>query len=567
MWNLSCRDWVARLRDGRSLVPELPLDRVEADRAIAIYNRLKLPDVVDTPSLGEAGGQWFRDIVAALFGSLDGNGERQVVELLVLVPKKNSKTTNAAAVMLTALMLNRRPRADFLLIGPTQAIAEGCFNQAIGMIKADADLADRFRIQAQIKKITYLGPHGPAFLQIRTFSDDVLTGVKPIGVLVDELHVLGKVSSASRVLGQIRGGLVPFPEAFLMFITTQSDEPPAGVFLEQITQARAIRDGRMPARGILPVLYEFPEDIVRSDAWRNSALWHMVTPNLDRSIKLSRLERDWELAQEQGDKEIRRWASQHLNIQIGISLYSDRWAGAEFWEGCANSTLDLDELIKRSEVIVVGIDGGGLDDLLGLAAIGRERETRRWLIWNKAWAHASVLERRKTDVAPRLRDFQNDGDVVIVGPEDELGADIAQLVDVVEKVRDKLPEKFAIGLDPIGISQVVDELKLRGIDTSDEAQFIVGIGQGYKLNNAIGTLERRVAAGPQAVLHADQRLMDWCVGNVKVELKGHARSITKQAAGTAKIDPFVATLNATHLMALDPQAMESPYERRGFLVM
>ena len=79
-WDLSCRDWEARLASGRSLVPELRLDKVEADRAVSVYNALKLPDVVGTPTLGEASGEWFREIVRALFGSVI-DGERLIREL------------------------------------------------------------------------------------------------------------------------------------------------------------------------------------------------------------------------------------------------------------------------------------------------------------------------------------------------------------------------------------------------------------------------------------------------------------------------------------------------------
>jgi phage terminase large subunit-like protein len=63
-WDFACPDWAERLKAGESLIPELPLDAKEAARAIAIFNRLRLPDVAGTPALGDAAGDWIRDLVA-----------------------------------------------------------------------------------------------------------------------------------------------------------------------------------------------------------------------------------------------------------------------------------------------------------------------------------------------------------------------------------------------------------------------------------------------------------------------------------------------------------------------
>ncbi|MGD9885146.1 MAG: hypothetical protein AB7U95_34110 [Reyranella sp.] len=129
----------------------------------------------------------------------------------------------------------------------------------------------------------------------------------------------------------------------------------------------------------------------------------MVTPNRDRSVTVRRLEDDWAQARSKGPAEIIRWASQHLNIEIGPALRSDRWVGVDLWQRAADRSLTLDALLDRSEVVVIGIDGGGLDDLLGLAVLGRESGSRKWLLWSRAWAHGSVLQRRKSVSAARLR--------------------------------------------------------------------------------------------------------------------------------------------------------------------
>jgi len=87
---------------------------------------------------------------------------------------------------------------------------------------------------------------------------------------------------------------------------------------------------------------------------------------------------------------------------------------------------------------------------------------------------------------------------------------------------------------------------------------IVGVSQGWKLVGAIKSTERRLAEG--TMHHGGSPLMAWCVGNAKVEPRGNAVLITKQAAGFAKIDPLMATFNAVALMALNPQPQKKKYQ-------
>lgn len=562
-WDLSCKDWEARLRAGRSLVPDLPfLDQSEGGRAVAIFNALRLHDVEGQPRLGprlkndppdmacDAAGDWFRDIVRALFGSLDrATGERMIRELFLLVPKKNSKTTNGALMMLTALLMNRRPGAPFGLTAPVQDVTEVAFNAIEQAIELDDVLKKTFHVRSHLKTIVHRNTK--ATLEVMTFDPKILTGQKWLGLLMDEVHVCAKMPRAASALRQVRGGMVAFAEAFLAMITTQSEEPPQGIFASELRAARAIRDGTETGK-TLAVLYELPPSIQldkRSPpAWQDPEIWKLVTPNLGRSITLPRLFDLFDQARKTGEAELKAWASQHINLEIGLALGSASWVGARHWEKNGDPGLTLDEVIRRSEVLTVGIDGGGLDDLLGLSVLGRDRETKDWLSWSRAWCHEGVLTLR-LDIAEKLQDLANDGDLVIVP--DESTDDLAELAGILEKVRDSgLLDKA--GIDPAGIGGIVDELVGVGF-TDDE---IVGISQGWKMAGAVKTAERKLASGQ--LRHGARRLMAWVLGNAKVELRGNAVLITKQISGVAKIDPLSALLNAIALMSLNPQPKAAP---------
>lgn len=565
-WDFARPDWQERLAQRQSLLPDLPLDVGEAGRAVGIYNRLRLPDVPGQPSMGEAGGEWGRDIVRAVFGSLV-DGSRMVREVFAAVPKKNAKTTNAAAIAVTALLMNERPRAELILTGPTQEIADTGFSQAQGMIDADPYLRQRFHVQDHIK--TIIDRTNKAKLKIKTFDMKVATGSKPVTIIVDEIHLMGSMSFAARVLGQLRGGMIANPEAFLLMITTQSDEPPAGVFKQELDYARGVRDGRIKGGNLLPLIYELPEDVQTDPAmgWRDPALWPMVLPNLGHSISIERLKQDHNQAIEKGPEEERRWASQHLNVQIGLALHSDRWRGADYWEGAADEQLQsLEALLSRSEVAVVGIDGGGLDDLFGLCVVGREKETKRWLYWVRAFAHRGVLERRK-DIAPRLLDFEKEGDLAIVESAEQ---DLLGVVEICTQVRASglMPEKAGIGVDPASLGMLLTVLEQAGFTItqkgSSETRDVVGVSQGVNLFGAMTTLERKLH--DRTALHGGQPLFAWCVGNAKAEQKGNAVMVTKQTAGKAKIDPLIAAFVATKVMEGNPTAAgHSVYATRGLL--
>lgn len=554
-WNFACPDWAERLKSGRSILPDLPLFEEKAAKAVAIFDNLRIPDIEGQPRFAEAAGDWFRDIVRAILGSLDDQGVRHVPELFALLGKKNSKTTNSGGLMLTALLVNEVPRGEFLFIGPTQEISDLAFQQAAGMIEADPEgyLQKRFHVQEYKKKI--VDRVNKAFVKVKTFDMKVMTGSKPIGVLIDELHVMGSLHYASRVMGQIRGALESKRNSFLLIISTQSDQPPAGVFKAELQYARAVRDGTVTGNiRMLPMLFEFPESMQtdrQTKPWANPEFWPMVMPNLGRSLHLETMMAGYAAAKEKGDEEERRWASQHLNVEIGLALHSDRWIGADYFEDAADQRITLEYIEENSDVCVVGGDVGGLEDLWGLAVLGRHKKTRHWMLWVRAWVQPIVFQRRK-EIAERLMDFVKDGDLWVCKHVTE---DAEQAAKIIVRLRDKglLPETGAVGLDPAGVTALLEELASYDI----VAPMVAGVSQGYKLSSAIFGVERKLADG--TLKHSGSALLTWCVDNARAEMRGSNVYIEKKSA-SAKIDPLVAAFNAAEMMSRNPVAFGAPVD-------
>lgn len=276
-----------------------------------------------------------------------------------------------------------------------------------------------------------------------------------------------------------------------------------------------------------------------------------MNPNLGRSVDIQFLQNALVTAERTGTEALALLASQHFNVEVGLALKTDRWAGADYWLAATDPALaGLDDLMKRSDVAVVGIDGGGLDDLMGLAVLGRDRETDDWLLWSHAWAHPAVLERRK-EIVPLLEQLADEGDLTLCRSPTQDIEDVADLVARVARAG-LLPPAAGVGLDPQGVSALVDALAARGVDGDQ----VVAVPQGYRLSAAIWGAERKLADG--TLRHCGQGLMAWAVGNAKVEQRGNAVLITKQAAGKAKIDPLMAAFNAVILMSRNPQAQRAP---------
>ncbi|MDX0572164.1 terminase large subunit [Sinorhizobium medicae] len=544
----ACPDWERRIVAGESLIPFDPLYPEEAEAALEVFQALRIVDAPGSPTFGEACEEWVFDFVRAIFGAYEHEtAKRHIREFFLLISKKNSKSTIAAGIMLTALIRNWRHSAELLILAPTLEVANNSYKPAADMVRADPELSDLLHIQDNFRQITHRLTR--ATLKVVAADTDTVGGKKAAFVLVDELWLFGKKPNADAMLREATGGLVSRPEGFVIYLSTQSDAPPAGVFKAKLDYFRDVRDGLTVDRKSLGVLYEFPKAMVEKEGYLDPQNFYITNPNIGRSVSQEWLEEELvkELAKDSDTRNT--FLAKHLNIEIGMNLRSNRWAGADFWDVRADPDLTLDYILNTCEVIVTGIDGGGLDDLFGLSVVGRHRGTRDWLSWSHAWCHVGVLDRRKS-IASKLRDFERARELTIV--DDEL-KDISEIIEIISDIKQR-GLLASVAVDPAGLGEMIEALAEIGITVENGE--LIGAPQGYAMMNAIKTAERKLANG--TLRHHPSALMSWCVSNLKIEPTATAIRATKQNAGDAKIDPVMALFDAVTVMSRNPEVKREP---------
>lgn len=558
-WTTACPDWEGRVVRGESLIPFDPLFPEEAEAALQVFSSLTIADAPGSPAIGDSCLRWIMDFAAAIFGAYNHEtGRRQVREFLLLVSKKNSKSTLAAGIMLTALIRNWRKSAQFLIIAPTIEVADNSFKPAADMVRANEELNKLLHVQPNFRLITHRLTG--ATLKVVAADNDTVSGKKATGVFIDELWLFGKRANAENMLREATGGLVSRPEGFVIYASTQSDAPPAGIFKKKIEYFRAVRDGKIKDPKSLGVIYEFPSSMIDEKAYLDPDNFYVTNPNLGMSVDAQWLAEELEKAKTGGPESMVGFAAKHLNIEITQNLRTDGWGGAKHWNDGTERGLTLQEVIRRSEVLTIGGDGGGLDDLLGIFVLGREKGTDVWLGWGHAFISPQGWERRKANQTI-YQDFIRDGDLTLI---ERMPDDITAVVDIARECLDS-GKLAAFGVDPAGLGSIVDALSRVGITT--ENKLLVGIHQGVRLMGAIKSVERKLVDG--SFRHGGRRLMSWCAGNAIVQHTKTGIMIARDASGYGKIDPLMACFDAVAEMSLNPVPKHGPsaYETRPLLMV
>jgi phage terminase large subunit-like protein len=190
VWSTACPDWEERIVEPAVADPVRSAVPGEAEGGARDLRDLRRSSMrAGRPTMGEACRQWVFDFVAAIFGAYDAETGRRLIQyFFLLISKKNSKSTLAAGIMVTALIRNWRESASSTSWRRPRRSPTTPSIPARDMVQADPDLRRSCKPAGRTIEHRNTG----AFLKVVAADSETVGGKKTIGLLVDELWLFGK---------------------------------------------------------------------------------------------------------------------------------------------------------------------------------------------------------------------------------------------------------------------------------------------------------------------------------------------------------------------------------------
>lgn len=542
------------------------------------YSSFRFTDIPGAPRVGDISAPWVEALVRYWFAAQDPTtGARAVPEMFLLTAKKATKTSIFALLLLAQFVMTKRRNAQALLFAPRINVADLAFRLIVGAVDTTPGLRDRFTVAPAERALKDKRTDQGWRTQLKVVSADlsVLAGTTAQYIMIDEMHLFEKMTGAEHMMEHVRGARSGRPDSSAIICSTHPHLIAQGIWPGELDAYRRIRDNKLKTPHLM-VSYEFPEAMLKRKEHLDPKNWHMVNPNIGYSATLDWMQENRAFYEAKGPDSLSGWDNQFLNVDPHYNNPPNAWPGARYWDGAIDKDKrlgrpdaeGLNALLERCEICVIGIDGGGMYDLLSLYVIGREHDRGVWLGWGHSWCHKG-MEQSHPAVWKRLKRFASIGELSVVdycvsldGKNDKtLNLDeMSRLVSYINSTGKLIP-KGGVGVDEGGMPTLADSLHSLSLPCPVSHDQVERVKQGAALNPVHDGMATRVAT--RTFRHGGQQLMKWAVQNVVREDHGKDNYIIvkRREVTHAKIDPFIAMANAARML------YNSPDGRGGYKIV
>jgi phage terminase large subunit-like protein len=229
-------------------------------------------------SKGKWGGKpvilelWQKALIAAAFGFIDKKtGCRKFTEVLLIVARKNGKSTLAAAVGLYLQIADGEPGAEVYAVATKKDQAKLIWLEAKRMVKKSPALNKR--IKPLVSEMIGMGKYEDTLFKPLGSDSDTLDGLNVHGACMDEIHAW----KDKNLYDVIYDGMTARDQPML-FETTTAGTVRELVYDEKYDSASEVIDGidGFEDERLLAVIYELD----KREEWTDPECWQKANPGL-----------------------------------------------------------------------------------------------------------------------------------------------------------------------------------------------------------------------------------------------------------------------------------------------
>lgn len=448
---------------------------------------------------------WQVFFIANLFGFRNLNGGRRFTSALLLVARKNAKSTLAAAVLLACLCLEPEVGPQVISAATTGNQARIVWGVAKRMVERDAELRGTFQLEAFANAIACYDNGGTCKpVNAKASTQD---GLNPSVVSLDEVHA-HKTHDLLNVLASAAGAR---ENPLWLYTTTEGYENP-GPWSETRQFAQHVLQRVLEADHFLAVCYALDED----DDDFDEATWIKANPLLEVNKLLLIENRKLAIEAKAMPGRLGEFRIKRLNRRASSAA---AWVNLVRWNRCAGA-VPLEELV--SVPCWAAFDLASTMDMCAWRLLWYWQE--RWYTWGRYWVPSdAVRQRTERGTVPYASWIeaghltQTDGDVADY---EVIGRDIKA-----DCARFKVQE---IAFDPWNATQFAGQLLSEGLPL---VQFIQG-PKSY--HPGFQACEREYTRG--ALNHGGNPVLTWNMANLVPRRDANMNLAPDRKRSAEKID-------------------------------
>lgn len=518
----------------------MPFDKEKADKAVKFIELLR-------HTKGKWAGQlfilkrWEKKIVRDVFGTVRKDGLRQYRTVYIEVPRKNGKTTFAAAIALLILFIESHndPEAEIYSAAADRDQASLVFNQGASMTRKDPALLSRCTIVDSQKRIVYW--ETGSFYRAIAADAPSSHGYNASAVIVDELHAQRRRDLVEALITSQGSREQPLT----VFLTTAGYDQ-ASICYEYHQYALQILNDVIKDDTFYPVIYAADE----TDEWDKKATWKKANPNLDVTISSESIRKEVRMAKQLPayQNAVRRL---HLNQWL---QQASRWIDMALWD--ANNDEKIDEEELRGQTCYGGLDLSSVSDLTAWVMVfPREDDGDTVDVLARFWCPEAKLHDPSNKYREQYQAWARAGYLQVTP---------GNAVDYAFVKKQILEDAQKFNLADLNIDRLFQGYQL-GAELQEEGLTVVGMGQGFMSMAApMKELERRLLN--TTIRHGGNPVLRFMADSVVVKQDPAGNLKPDKASSQAKIDGIVALVMALdRLIRHDEGKKRSVYEERGVI--